>query len=94
MIEEPGSFSGRESSPRPDLGPEPKNLISFAILFKETARVFNAPCKKTRASLEASDSNLLGAVTNLKPVSFERFSATFSANPTYVLRPVPTAVPP
>ena len=30
MIEEPGSFSGKLNSPKPDLGPEPKNLISFA----------------------------------------------------------------
>jgi len=33
MIEEPGSFSGKLNSPKPDLGPEPKNLISFATFF-------------------------------------------------------------
>lgn len=94
MIEEPGSFSGRLSSPRPDLGPDPKNLISFAILNKEAAKVLRAPCKNTSASFVARDSNLFGAVTNLYPVSLERFSATFSANPMYVFNPVPTAVPP
>lgn len=31
MIEDPGSFSGNNSSPNPDLGPEPKNLMSFPI---------------------------------------------------------------
>jgi len=43
MMEEPGSFSGRSSSPSPDLGPDPKNLMSLAILFKETATVFRDP---------------------------------------------------
>ena len=31
MIDEPGSFSGRESSPMPDRGPDPRNRMSFAI---------------------------------------------------------------
>jgi len=31
IIEEPGSFSGKINSPKPDLGPDPKNLISLAI---------------------------------------------------------------
>jgi hypothetical protein len=43
MMEEPGSFSGRESSPRPHLGPDPKNLMSLAIFIKLTARVLRAP---------------------------------------------------
>lgn len=43
IIDEPGSFSGRESSPNPHLGPEPKNLISFAIFIRETAREFIEP---------------------------------------------------
>ena len=33
IIEDPGSFSGNNNSPKPDLGPEPRNLISLAILF-------------------------------------------------------------
>jgi hypothetical protein len=94
MIEEPGSFSGSESSPRPHLGPDPKNLISLAILNNEVARVLSAPERKTKESFVAKDSNLFGAVTNSYPVSFFKFSATFSAKPMYVLSPVPTAVPP
>jgi hypothetical protein len=39
MIEEPGSFSGKFSSPNPLLGPDPKNLISLAILCKAVANV-------------------------------------------------------
>ena len=78
----PGSFSGKLSSPKPLLGPDPKNLISLAIFIKETAKVFKAPDKKTRASLEARASNLLGAETKSNPVFFSMFSATFSENPT------------
>ena len=32
IMELPGSFSGKESSPRPHLGPEPRNRMSLAIL--------------------------------------------------------------
>lgn len=94
IIDEPGSFSGSESSPNPHLGPEPKNLISFAIFIKETARVFKDPLNWTKASFVAKDSNLFGDVINLYPVSFYKVSATASANPIYVFNPVPTAVPP
>jgi len=31
IIELPGSFSGRDNSPKPHLGPLPRNLMSFAI---------------------------------------------------------------
>ena len=81
MILDPGSFSGRISSPRPLRGPLPKNLMSFAIFIILTAAVFRDPWKSTRASLVASDSNLLGAVTNLYPVYFDTYSATASAKP-------------
>lgn len=40
-MDEPGSFSGKLSSPNPLLGPDPKNLISFAILCKDEARLDN-----------------------------------------------------
>lgn len=80
-MEDPGSFSGRESSPRPHLGPDPKNLISLAIFISETANVFRDPLSSTRASFVARDSNLLGAVTKSNPVSFFKFVATYSANP-------------
>jgi hypothetical protein len=39
MIDEPGSFSGSDSSPRPERGPEPRKRMSLAIL-KSDAR----PC--------------------------------------------------
>ena len=65
MIELPGSFEGRINSPNPLLGPEAKNLISFAIFIQEVAIVFRAPCKLTIASWAASASNKLGAVSNL-----------------------------
>ena len=42
-MDEPGSFDGRISSPYPALGPDPRNLISFAIFIKHTAVVFNVP---------------------------------------------------
>ena len=81
IILDPGSFSGRISYPRPLRGPLPKNLISFAIFMMLTAAVLRDPWKSTRASLVASDSNLLGAVTNLYPVSLVTYSATASAKP-------------
>lgn len=62
MIEEPGSFSGSDNSPRPHLGPEPKNLISLAILKRDAARQLRAPLKNTSASLAARASNLFGDV--------------------------------
>lgn len=94
MIDEPGSFSGRESSPRPLLGPDPKNLISLAIFIIEQATVLSDPLISTRASWAARASNLLGAVVNLYPVSLDTYSAISSANPSNVFKPVPTAVPP
>lgn len=93
-MDDPGSFSGKDSSPRPHLGPEPRNLISFAIFIRDVARVFKAPLRWTRESLHANDSNLFGAVINGYPVSFFKLAATSSANPTNVFNPVPTAVPP
>ena len=36
-----------DNSPIPDLGPEPNNLISFAILYKETDSVFKDPDNST-----------------------------------------------
>jgi hypothetical protein len=42
-MDEPGSFSGKLSSPSPDRGPDPKNLISLAIFIIEQATVFSDP---------------------------------------------------
>ena len=47
MIEEPGSFSGRRSSPKPERGPEPSKRMSLAILNSDTATVLSAPCANT-----------------------------------------------
>jgi hypothetical protein len=44
MIEEPGSFSGNASSPRPARGPEPRSRMSLAILNSDAATVLIAPC--------------------------------------------------
>lgn len=58
----PGSFSGKDNSPRPHLGPEPRKRISFAIFIRLQAITFNAPCNSTIASWAARASNLLGAL--------------------------------
>ena len=78
---EPGSFSGKVSSPNPLLGPLPKNLISLAIFIKLTATVLSEPWNSTIASLVARHSNLLGAVMKGYPVSLLTSSAMASANP-------------
>ncbi len=94
IMELPGSFSGRDNSPRPQRGPEPKNLRSLAIFMIEQEMTLRAPDTSTMASWAARASNLLGAVTKGNPVITAHFAATFSAKPFLVLRPVPTAVPP
>ena len=50
MIEEPGSFSGSDSSASPQRGPEPIQRISLAIFISEQASVFSAPLAITSAS--------------------------------------------
>ena len=77
MIEEPGSFSGSASSPRPERGPEPSKRMSLAILNSEAATVLIAPWLNTIASWAASASNLLGAVVKGRPVIAAILSATF-----------------
>src|SRR5476649_1782701 len=44
MMDEPGSFSGRLSSPIPARGPEPSRRRSFAILKRSAASALSAPC--------------------------------------------------
>src|SRR5260221_3179758 len=51
MIDEPGSFSGSISSPRPQRGPEPIQRISFAILNSVQPSRFIALEHVTQASL-------------------------------------------
>jgi hypothetical protein len=65
IIDDPGSFEGINTSPIPHLGPEDNMRISLAILFKETAICFKAPCDSTMASLADSASNLLLALKKL-----------------------------
>eukprot|EP01018_Ginkgo_biloba_P021777 Gb_21506 [translate_table: standard] len=90
----PGSFSGSINSPSPQRGPLPSRRISFAIFIKETETVFKAPLVSTKASCAARASNLFSAVTNGSLVSSAIAAAIFTSNPFFVLRPVPTAVPP
>uniref|UniRef100_A0A1B0C9J3 Mos1 transposase HTH domain-containing protein n=1 Tax=Lutzomyia longipalpis TaxID=7200 RepID=A0A1B0C9J3_LUTLO len=94
IMELPGSFSGSISSPRPQRGPEPRKRISLAIFMILVAIVLRHPDTSTMASLAARASNLFGAETKGSLVSSAILAAVFSANPTRVLRPVPTAVPP
>ena len=94
MIEDPGSFSGSISSPRPERGPDARKRMSLAILFSDTATAFSAPDASTMASLPASASNLLAAGTKEQPVSFATSAAKASAKPACAFSPVPTAVPP
>ena len=61
MIEEPGSFSGSATPPRPDRGPEPRKR-TFAILKQDMAAVVIAPCAKTIA-LCADRVKMVWAVT-------------------------------
>ena len=94
MIDEPGSFSGRASSPSPLRGPEPSQRRSSAIFISEAASVRSAPWVNTSASCAARAANLLGAVTKGSPVISAIAAATRWPNSGCVLRPVPTAVPP
>ena len=47
MMEEPGSFSGMNISPRPSRGPEASQRMSLAIFIRSAARAFRATWEKT-----------------------------------------------
>ena len=94
IIDEPGSFEGKINSPYPALGPDPKNLISFAIFIKQTAVVFNVPEKLTISSWAASAANLLVAGLNGNLVILLISLTIFLSKFFLVFKPVPTAVPP
>ena len=94
MMEEPGSFSGKTSSPIPARGPDPSQRTSLAIFISEQASVFKAPLAKTISSCAESAANLFGCDLNGSPVSSAIFAAARSANSGCELSPVPTAVPP
>src|ERR1700754_5323055 len=80
MIDEPGSFSGRISSPKPERGPEPSRRMSLAILNSPVATELITPCTETYGSFEASASNLLCALVNGSLVIFAACRATDLAN--------------
>ena len=94
MIEDPGSFSGRISSPSPARDREPSQRMSLAILASGTASPRSPAEAAATASEPASAANLLGAVTNGYPVAAAISAATSAPNPGGALSPVPTAVPP
>src|ERR1700683_4682599 len=60
MIDDPGSFSGIDSSPRPQRGPEANQRISFEIFISDAASVCIAPCANTISSWAERAANLLG----------------------------------
>ena len=93
MIDEPGSFSGSEFRRGRNAGPTQQADV-VGDLDHAGGQAFSAPCVNTSASLEASASNLFGAVMKGRAVSSATFSANRSANPGCALSPVPTAVPP
>ena len=49
-MDDPGSFEGMIISPIPERGPLDSHLISFAILKREAAKVFNEPESSTMQS--------------------------------------------
>ena len=69
------------------LGPLPRNRMSFAILFNDTAITFNCPLHSTIASCAAKDSNLLSDVTNGRPVFFAIAFAIETSHPFLVFSP-------
>ena len=94
IIEEPGSFAGKTTSPIPERGPLANQRRSLAILNKDTATVFSALDSSTMLSWPPSASNLFSAVRKGRSVSLDISAAAFSPNPSMELIPVPTAVPP
>src|ERR1035441_9870887 len=60
MMDDPESFSGITSSPRPQRGPEASQRMSFEIFMRDAASVSIAPCANTISSCADSAANLLG----------------------------------
>ena len=94
IIDEPGSLAGSTSSPYPALGPDPKNLISFAIFIRHTAVVFSVPEKLTISSCAAKAANLFFDGLNGSLVILLISLTIFLSKFFFVFNPVPTAVPP
>ena len=76
MIEEPGSFSGRISSPRPERGPEPSRRMSLAILNSERRARSARRGRRHRRRARPAPRTCCGALTNGSRV----IAATFLAN--------------
>src|SRR5207253_8558481 len=64
MIDEPGSFSGIVSSPRPHRGPLASQRTSLAIFMSDAANVLRAPLANTISSCADKAANLFGCDTN------------------------------
>ena len=94
MIELPGSFSGRISSPRPQRGPLASQRMSLAIFIRLPASTVRAPWAAARGSWPARAWNLLGALVKGRPRRSASRAATASPKPAGACSPVPTAVPP
>ena len=94
MIDEPGSFAGKFSSPRPHLGPEPSHLMSLAIFIKEQARVLSAELAAASSSCADRAANLLGCDLNGKEVLSAILAQIIAEKSGCEFIPVPTAVPP
>ena len=94
MIEEPGSFSGRISSPRPERGPEPSRRMSLAILNRPAATVSSAPDMLDHGVVRGQRLELVRRGDEGQAGDLGELRGDRSANPGCVLSPVPTAVPP
>lgn len=94
MVEEPGSFAGNRSSPKPVREPEPSNRISLAMLSRPEARLVSAPCVNAIASCAAIASNLLADDAKGSLASEATCRAKSSAKRPCALRPAPSAVTP
>src|SRR6185436_20995776 len=80
MIDDPGSFSGRTNSPKPQRGPDASQRTSFAIFINDAASVLIAPLANTSSSCADSAANLFGCDLNGKPVNSAIFFAARSPN--------------
>ena len=80
MMEDPGSFSGMVSSPRPQRGPDASQRISLAIFMQDDARLLRAPLAKTNSLCAESAANLFGAAKKGRPVNAAMCAAARSPN--------------
>ena len=94
MMLEPGCRSGRWISASPVVGPDDIQRRSLQILVRPTAMVRSTPLSSTRESRVPCASKWLRASVNSCPVRSESTAIVRAANPSGVLMPVPTAVPP